>query len=331
MSEVLRQRALTAINVAFLATLAVVLGAVAAHQYLGESRDYRYYLIFFRLVRSSDSLLGIDSRFEFGFRFLIYCLSGLGLGNVMVYAVICSFCIFLKGLAFRASEVTWCAVSVLLYFYLTRYFMLFELTVLRASIAFSIAFFVYFRKQDTKFHWREFLLLVAAVTFHYSAIVFLVVYFTGRLNPLGVVAFSVLVFLLGFLGKIALFTWFSSVFPVLLSYPAWKIPSTIVPIPFMLDIAMVVVALAFWERSDVPMRYSIAGIVLSIAIHFSMLGYPTIAGRFRELLSMFILIYVVRATLSADRTLKLLAVSFALLSGALLFFVMMFYEPLLTP
>jgi hypothetical protein len=62
-----------------------------------------------------------------------------------------------------------------------------------------------------------------------------------------------------------------------------------------------------------------------------MLGYPIIAGRFRELLSKFIMIYVVRATLSEDRTLKMLAVSFALFSGALLFYVMLSYEPLLSP
>lgn len=331
MSEVLRQRARTAVNIAFLVTLAVFLGIIAGHQYLGESRDYRYYLWFFRLARASDSVADIDSRFEVGFRFLIYCLGLLGLGNVLIYTVICSFCVLLKGFAFRAAEVTWCAASVFLYFYLTRYFILFEMTVLRASIAFSIAFFVYFRKRDTKFHWHEFLLLAAAVGFHYSAIVFLVVYFMGRLNARGVVAFGVLVFLLGFFGKIVVFTWLRSVLPVLQSYPAWKIPSTIVPIPFMFDIAMVIVALYFWKRSDVPMKYSIIGIVLSVAIHFSMVGYPTIAGRFRELLSMFILVYIVRATLSEDRTLRLLAISFALFSGALLFYGMLFYEPLLTP
>jgi len=330
-SDVLRQRARTAVNIAFLATLAVFLGVIAGHQYLGESRDYRYYLWFFRLARASEGIAQIDSRFEVGFRFLIYCLSLLGLGNVLIYTVICSFCVLLKGVAFRAAEVTWCAASVFLYFYLTRYFILFEMTVLRASIAFSIAFFVYFRKRDTKFHWHEFLLLVAAIGFHYSAIVFLIVYFTGRLNALGVVAFGVIVFLLGFFGKIVLFTWFKSMLPVLQSYPAWKIPSTIVPIPFMFDIAMVIVALFLWRRSDVAMKYSIVGIVLSVAIHFSMVGYPTIAGRFRELLSMFILVYIVRATLSEDRTLKLLAVSFALFSGALLFYGMLFYEPLLTP
>lgn len=329
MNEEILEWSKVAVCIAFLAALAVILGLVAGNQYLGVSRDYQNYLEFFELVRSGDGLLDIETRFEFGFAALVYWLVRLGLGNVAIYGVICAICVMIKGFAIRMSELSIGLIAILLFFYLSRYFILFEMTVLRASVAFAIIFFVFWRKRDFDFHLDEFVLLLIAVGFHYSAVVVLAVYFLGRLKPSGVILLVLLIFLFGVLAKDLLFVEFQAIFPVLSSYQELDARATTLPIPFMLDIALVVVAVYLWDESDVAMKYSVIGLLLSIAIHFSMLELPIIAARFRELLSVFVLIYIARASLSASPWMRGMAIGFALLSGVLNFYAMTVYDPLL--
>jgi len=316
-------------GVAFLGVMAVILGVVAGRQYLGISRDYPNYLEFFELVRSADGLFNIDTRFEFGFSALVYWLVGLGLGNVAVYGTICALCVLLKGVAVRTSELTLGLIALFVFFYLSRYFILFEMTVLRASIAFALAFFVFWRKNERRLVLSEFFLLCLAVTFHYSAIVLLGVYLLGRLNFRIAVLLILGIFIGGLLFRQLLFTEFQSVFPVLSTYLDAEMSTTVVPVPFMLDMALMAAALYLWRQNDVGMQYAVIGMLLSVAIHFSMLEFPIVAARFRELLSVFVLIYILKAFRSESRIIQLLAVVFALGSGMLNFYAMTVYDPLL--
>ncbi len=323
------ERASLAAGMVFLGVLAVILGAVAGNQFLGISRDYPNYLEFFELVRSGDSLFDIDTRFEFGFTALVYWLVSLGLGNVAVYGTICAACLMLKGAAVRPRELTLGFVALFIFFYLSRYYILFEMTVLRASIAFAIAFFVFWRKDDKRFKLSEIGLLCLAVSFHYSAIVLLMVYVLGRLNIKFTLLVLVGVFAVGLLFRQLLFSEFQAVFPVLATYLDVETSATIVPVPFMLDMALIAAALCLWRQSDVAMQYAVVGMLLSVVIHFSMLEFPIVAARFRELLSVFVLIYVLKAFLSESKVIQLLAVVFALGSGLLNLYAMTVYDPLL--
>lgn len=329
MNEEPYEEGLRAAGIAFVAVMAVILGLLAGYQFLGISRDYPNYLEFFELVRSSDGLLDIDTRFEFGFTTLVYWLVSLGLGNVAIYGTICALCIMLKGAAVRGTELTLGLVAVLLFFYLSRYFILFEMTVLRASIAFAIAFFVFWRKNERRLKAGEFLLLCVAVTFHYSAIVLLAVYLLGRL-PFRISVWLLMgIFVVGLLFRQTLFAEFQSFFPVLATYLDVEVSTTVVPLPFLLDMALMAAALYLWRENDVPMQYAVIGMLMSVAIHFSMLEFPIIAARFRELLSVFVLIYILKAFRSESNVIKLLAVMFALGSGMLNFYAMTVYDPLL--
>ncbi|WP_454764686.1 EpsG family protein [Cupriavidus campinensis] len=316
-------------GIAFLSVLAIILGLIAGHQFLGISRDYPNYLEFFELVRSSDGLFSIDTRFEFGFAALVYWLACLGLSNVAIYGAICALCIMLKGAAIRDSELTLGFIAMLVFFYLSRYFILFEMTVLRASIAFAIAFFVFWRKDERRLKAGEFLLLCIAVTFHYSAIVLLAVYLLGRMPFRASVWVIIGIFVVGVLFRQALFAEFQSFFPVLATYLDVEVSTTIVPLPFMLDMALMAAALYLWRENDVAMQYAVIGMLMSVAVHFSMLEFPIIAARFRELLSVFVLIYILKAFRSESRVIKLLAVAFALGSGMLNLYAMTVYDPLL--
>lgn len=329
MNEKAFQDVKLAAGVAFLGVLAIILGIVAGYQFLGISRDYPNYLEFFELVRSSGGLFDVDTRFEFGFTTLVYSLVSLGLGNIAIYGTICAICILIKGAAVRTSQLTLGLISVLVFFYISRYFILFEMTVLRASIAFAIAFFVFWRKNERRLKLGEVLLLCLAVTFHYSAIVLLLVYVLGRLNFKAAVVLITSIFVTGLLLRQTLFSMFQSVFPVLGTYLDVATSATIVPLPFMLDIALMVAALCLWRQNDVTMQYAVIGMLMSVAIHFSMLEFPIVAARFRELLSVFVLIYILKAFTSESRVIQLLALIFALGSGILNLYAMTVYDPLL--
>lgn len=319
----------TASGIAFLAVIAVILGIFAGYQYFGISRDYPNYVEFFELVRGSDGLIGVDTRFEFGFTALVYMLVSLGLSNVAIYGTICAICIMLKGVAIRTSELSLGLIAVLVFFYLSRYYILFEMTVLRASIAFAIAFYVFWRKDKRELKLGEILLLCLAVSFHYSAIVLLAVYVLGRFNfkLASLVVFGI--FFVGFVLRDLLFAEFQAIFPVLGTYLDVQASTTIVPLPFMLDIALIGAALGLRRHNDVTMQYALIGMMLSVAIHFSMLEFPIVAARFRELLSVFVLIYVLKAFTSESRVVQLLAVVFAVGSGMLNLYAMTVYDPLL--
>lgn len=328
MNEVIQDRRSQA-KVALLVVVAVLLGFLAGGQVFGVSRDYLNYVDFFDLVRSSDSFFDVKTRFEPGFTALVYFLVEGGLDNSWIYGVIAGLCVAVKVAALRSSELSVRLVLLFLFFYLSRYFILFEMTVLRAAIAFSIAFFVFWRKDVDGFRSNEFFWLVVAVFFHYSAIVFVLIYFLGRLGSRGAVFGALFLCFVGFLVKDVLFLWLQPIFPVFSSYEDVDVSKTIVPIPYFLDMFLIIFALFFWAKNTVSMRYSVIGLLIGVAIHFSMLGFPIISGRFRELLSVFVLIYVLRGSFSDSRVVRVFSGGFALMSGLLNFYAITVYDPLL--
>ena len=139
-----------------------------------------------------------------------------------------------------------------------------------------------------------------------------------------------ILFLGGWHGPLLGPAWLQEILPVFSSYRDVGVSATVLPIPYILDILLAMFGLYFWKYNDVPMKYSVLGILVGMAIHFSMLEYTIIAGRFRELMSVFVLVYIVRATLSSYRFLRVVAIMFATVSGSLYFYAMAIYDPLLS-
>ncbi|CAJ0681142.1 hypothetical protein R82526_01086 [Ralstonia mannitolilytica] len=310
--------------------IAIILGVIAGNQYFGESRDYSNYADFFNALLTAPNLSDVETRFEPGFTLLSYWLTALGFGAVATYSFIAGFCVLIKAGALRTSEASLVGVFMFVLFYFARYFILFEMTVLRAAVAFSIAFFVFFRKRDERVHIFELSLLLLATAFHYSAVIFLFIYSQRQLSPWRAIAAALFVFLMGVVAKEFIFERVEEILPVFSSYRDVGVTATVLPIPYILDILLAMFGLYFWKYNDVPMKYSVLGIIVGAAIHFSMLDYTIIAGRFRELMSVFILVYVVRAAMSSCRFLRVVAIMFTTVSGSLYFYAMTIYDPLLS-
>lgn len=308
---------------------AVVIGIASGYHVLGVSRDYENYFEFFDLVRNSIDYWSINYRFEPGFAALVFGLTHVGLNNYLVYSVIISLIVFIKYFSIDFSESYWLALIVFTIYSASRYIVLFEMTVLRAACAFSLAFFVFFRKTTNSIRIRELLILGVSALFHYSAVVFFIVYFSNPMSRLRVALVALITFLAIYFTKNLALMYLPEYVSVFATYQDLG-KATILPIPFAIDIAFLVFILFMFEASDSAMRYAAMGIALSIAFHFSLVDYSVFASRFRELLSVFILIYVVRTVYCDDIRVRSVSVLYVLLTGFIHLYGYFVYDPLLS-
>lgn len=318
-----------AIPVTCASFFAIFIGLVSGYQILGAGRDYSNYMIFFDMVRSSSDYSNIQYRFEPGFTALVYGLVNLtSLSNALVYSLIVALFVFLKYSSIEYTKKYWIAILVFTFYFLARYVPLFEMTVLRASCALSLAFFVFMRKKSPENKVSEILILLCAVFFHYSSIVFLFIYICKPTSRSRIVLISAILFLVIFSTKSYWVSALGSYIEVFQTYQDFD-KATFLPIPYALDIMFLLFILYYFDSADLPMRYATLGLAVSVAFHFSLLEYSMFAGRFRELLSVFILIYVVRSASYSNQIVSWYGtLLYVLLAGFLNLYAVFFYDPL---
>jgi hypothetical protein len=311
------------------AFFAAALGLASGYQVLGLSRDYENYFLFFDFVRSS-SVTGIFAhRHEPGFSLLVFMLSRLSLSNVAIYSSIAALCIFIKYQALGTSKNYWLVVVIFTFYYAARYLTLFEMTVIRATVAASIAFFVFYRKTDYGYDWRDVLWLILATLMHYSAFVFIFIYFLQLRSRASVIAIGSLVFVAIAVSKNLALAYLSETTAVFSTYSSFN-KATFLPIPFAVDIAFLGFVLANWKINDQVMKTCAIGMTMAVVFHFSLLEYSLIAARFREILSFFSILYVVRAVGYSTDNMKVAALAYAVASSVLHLYIFYIYDPLLT-
>lgn len=307
---------------------AVVIGLASGYQVFGVSRDYENYFEFFDIVRDSVDYFSVNYRFEPGFTVLIFGLTRAGLDNYLIYSVVVGVIVFIKYFSIDFSDKYWFALLVFTFYLISRYVVLFEMTVLRAACAFSLAFFVFFRKSNNSIRLIDIFILGVAVLFHYSAIVFFLIYFSNPLSGRRVILIAVATFLAIYFAKNLAFIYLPEYLSVFSTYQEFDV-ATFLPIPFAIDIVFLVFIFLKFEFADSAMRYAAMGMALSVAFHFSLIDYSIFASRFRELLSVFVLIYVVRAVYCIDSRVRDVSILYVILTGLMHLYVYFVYDPLL--
>lgn len=308
---------------------AMILGVMAGYQFLGTSRDYDNYLIFFDQIhhhRLSDIL---DYRFEPGFELISYLLATLLQSGAAIYTIISGICIAIKVLGVSQLKNFWLVIPAFLVFYLSRYFTLFEMTVLRVALAASIAFFVFLLREGDKIRLQDLLLLGIAVSMHYSAIFFVFIYFFQPKTRVGIIFSSVCIFFWILFTKNIVIDITKDLLFVFSTYKNFT-EATFFPKPMILDIIFLCFMLFFWHHADLQMRTAIFGVLLSFVLHFSLLEFSLIAGRFRDLLSLFFVVYVVRSFHQEIMIVRLGSTIFLILSGLAHIYSSYVHDPLLT-
>lgn len=309
--------------------LAIFLGYLAGFQIPGQSRDYANYLIYFDFANESSWPEVLAYRFEPGFATLTYLLVALQLSGAAVYSLIAGGSIFVKLMALRTATHFWLSLAVLTLYYVARYFTLFEMTVLRAGVALSIAFYVFYSRIAHEYRAKHLLLLIVAVSMHYSAIAFFPIYLIRPSTRAAVIAIGTASFITILIVKNVALSILPNYVPVFATYHEFS-KATLLPIPFVVDIAFLFFVLLNWRGNDALMKTCALGMAIGIAFHFSLLDYSMLAGRFREILSVFYLLYVVRAVGYARNEMKYAAVAYAAVSAILHLYAAYVHDPLLT-
>lgn len=311
------------------AAMALILGYVAAHQLLGISRDYSGYIDFFDWLDRVPLWHALIHRFEDGFTLVAVGAKRLQLDSIHVYALIAGIAIFVKYFALQTRAYFWLIFSTFTFYYLLRYYTLFEMTVLRATVAVSIAFYVFYTRDRYEIRLKHIAMLAVASTMHASAFIFLPVYLIKPAGRVVVVGVAIALFFSVLLVKHVVFDLAANYFPILNVYREVG-SASFLPIPYMVDIAFFVFIMVNWQRNDCLMKTCALGMAVGMAIHFSTLEYAIIAARFRELLSIFYVLYVVRAVNYPRTFLKYGSILFVLLTATLHVYVMYVHDPLLT-
>lgn len=307
---------------------ALIIGLMSGYQMLGVSRDFENYFEFFDIVRESVDYWNVNYRFEPGFTVFIYALARAGLDNFLIYSVVAGLIVFIKYFAIDFSDKYWHALLIFTFYLISRYIVLFEMTVLRAACAFSLAFYVFFRKSNNSIKLMDLVILGIAVLFHYSAIAFFLIYFSNPVSRKKIVFFSLAIFLTVYFSKNIVLTYLPDYMIVFSTYEDLG-KATFLPIPFIIDIIFLTFIFFKFKVIDPAMRYAAMGMAISIALHFSLIDYSIFAARFRELLSVFILIYVVRAVYSIDKGVREVSALYVFLTGLMYLYGYFVYDPLL--
>ncbi len=309
---------------------AILFGFIAGFQKIGISRDYENYLSYFEWINGKTLIEAISYRFEPGFAIITLLLSLLNTEGPLIYFFISGICIFIKFYAIKDTRNYQLVFITLLVFYLLRYFTLFEMTVLRATLAMSLAFYVFFRRDTQKINIIDILLLMTAASMHFSAVAFIPIYLYTPTNKKNAAIITILVFFL-FLGlsefAIKNLPNYISVFE---TYDEFN-PSTFIPKPMILDILYIGFLIRYWRKLNFQSKTAIYGTLISFSIHFSLLQYSIIGGRLKELLSVFFLIIVTQVIgYSKNKSVRFATVIFILTSGITHVYTTYIHDPLLT-
>jgi hypothetical protein len=309
--------------------MAIVLGYVAGNQLLGVSRDYQDYLQFFDWSARVPLEHALSHRFENGFTLLVAMLNEARLDSVSVYAVIAGVAIFVKYFALQSRNHFWLIFTAFTFYYLLRYYTLFEMTVLRATVALALAFYVFYTRDRYEVRIKHIALLALASTMHVSSVIFLPIYLIKPAGRVVVIGVGLICFVSVVLAQYAVFEVLATYIPLLNSYRGYG-QASLLPVPFAFDIAFLVFVLANWARNDCLMKTSAMGMVIGVAMHYSLLEHAILAGRFRELLSVFYLLYVVRAVTYPRTFVKYGSIAFMLVTALLYAYATYIHDPLLT-
>ena len=310
--------------------LLLILSWLAGSQYLGISRDYETYELFFEIVRSSLLFEDITTRFETAFTYLSYVFTRFQLSNAWIYGLFAFYALLIKASGLIGKNISLKIILILFVFYSSRYFPLYEYTQIRAAIAISIAFYVFVQKEDVQYDCYHIALLFLATLFHNSAFLFFAIYFVRRVSR-----FRIFVAFISIILLVKLFM--QPILKILSDFQSFQMydnssfgdkKASFLPSAMALDMFVVAIALFLWRKNSYSMKFSVFALTIGFAIYWAFIDFPVIAHRYRELTSIFALIYVIHALQSGNAVVRYF--SYAIITVSVPYYIYLYfvYDPI---
>jgi len=257
-------------------------------QFFGISPDYPNYVLFFDLLRYEKFDIFVESRFEPGFSLIALALQSFLESDVAVYSSIVASALLVKGWVLRLWGVRGISFFVLSAYYFVVFFPLHELTQLRAACAIALVMTGAVQIWSGRIGIGLFI-CGTSLLFHISAagvIPALFLFFDKRWQVI-LCGFAVFVitsaFAAAFTGTLGIY------FQTVGLYQATGFGNDPNPVSVELLIqwAMVVTSLLFWQHLTDAMRRIILLEIVGLAIFYGAIEYAVIAHRIREFYSVF--------------------------------------------
>lgn len=263
--------------------------------------DFENYTQFFDQVRTYDFFDVFFNRVEPLFGILTFLLVQLFTSNFSIYFLFLVLSVSLKAYIISSSRQTGAIFVLFVGFYLFRYFPLYELTQIRVSLAIGLVMMA-FQQHGNRFKWILFLL--ACLT-HYSVLVLLPLMFLVdaaqrcsikyKMHE-GLIWLSILAgFMIIGLMFHATLQYITQYFTVLQVYDLKGFGEETVSFfnaTILLDIMGIISALAIQRHMSASTRFWIYIQVLGVFSFYSMIEFPIIAFRIRELFCVFWIFYI---------------------------------------
>ena len=283
------------------AVIIVIFFAFAGFFFVEEGVDYENYARFFDVVRSYDLLDVVSDRIEPLFGILVYYLGQIFTGNFSLYFLLLVLSISLKAGILSSSRQTGAIFVLFVGFYLFRYFPLYELTQIRASLAVGLVMLA-FQLHGSRVKWLLFLL---AVLTHYSALLLLPLMFlvdAAQTNSSKYQMYEKLIWSFLFASFITIGLMFHAAlqyitpyFTSLQIYDAIGFGEETVS-PFsatiLLDILGILSALALHRHLSPSTRFWLYIQVLGVFSFYALISFPILAFRIRDLFCVFWIFYI---------------------------------------
>ncbi|TYP97349.1 EpsG-like putative glucosyltransferase [Tenacibaculum adriaticum] len=158
----------------------LVLFLIAGLRHVDIANDSLAYATSFIDIEYFNSFWDFEGRFEFGFQYLTKFIKFYISDEVYVYFIITSFIIqfFLIDFIFKNSRILWFSVFLLI----TLRFYFFSVSAIRQGMALGVCMYSYEYLKRGKLN-KFFISVLLAFSFHYSALVFLILPVLSKIKP----------------------------------------------------------------------------------------------------------------------------------------------------
>lgn len=330
--------------IAWLILLALGLSIHAAFRGLGSDYDAEAYSIWFQrisVLTTKEFIQGLTKSnlyyasnilfsFEVGFAVLTFLISRVS-SNVEIFF----FCMAFLSLGMKSVAIAkYCdrpGWAVL--WYVSWYYLLQEMTTVRAGLATGILLLGYGHVRDARY--GRFLVYIAlACLFHASAFcaIFLIPLRKFKSSVAATLTLLILAFVASYISSLPLINLLGGFFEKINEYYILytefglyeKVNKFNVIILLRVAILLVVGVLAAKsQRMDEKFRFEYSIFAISIISYYALATFPLIGGRVYELLGIF-QIFLISSVIASRRNFKLM-VSILLLAISLQFYVLVFY------
>ncbi len=311
-----------------IAKAVTVMSVIAAFYMAGISKDFSGYETYFSGIRNGGLSFALLSRFEPLFAAISFVVVLFVKSDLFVYLVFVVTAIWIKVSVIRQLAVTWSVLAIIVLFYGARFFPLFELTQIRVAIATSFILLAFLMASKDRVKSAVLFSLVS-IGFHFSSFVFLPFILLRKWGVKSAVVLALLILLTLTFVKVRMLDLLSEYMQVIDMYEKVGYGDKVNPlsVTVILDSVMIAVGMAFWRKSSRLMQNVLVVQVVGLALFYAFLDYAVLAHRFREMLSVMWVLYLVHAVQERG-VIKYFSYSFVIVNVGLYTYLFYFYKPI---